>query len=236
MKPFGIAIDHEGNSWTTGSLNSTLAVIGLNGKVSEVIPSQDPNGRIQLSRPMGNASDSHGNIWVANSDFMDVPCPPSPTPNLAFATAPSIALFLHHPDRKPHVGSPFTGGGLTIPWGIAVAGHDTVWVASCGVPFTPTPLNPPWPAPNRVGNFCGVDTSKCPPTKREVGKAMSPDGTGYTSDALIRNTAVAIDPSGNVWLANNWKRGPILNNAGGNSIAVMVGAAGQVKTALIGNA
>ncbi|HEY7318464.1 MAG TPA: hypothetical protein VIE89_12890 [Candidatus Binatia bacterium] len=73
-----------------------------------------------------------------------------------------------------------------------------------------------------------------PPTKRGVGKAISPDGTGYTSDALIRNTAVAIDPSGNVWLANNWKRGPILNNPGGNSLAVMVGAAGPVKTPLIG--
>jgi len=234
MKPFGMAIDHEGNSWTTGSLNSTLAVIGPNGEVSEVIPPQDPNGRTQLSRPMGNASDSHGNIWVANSDFMDVPCPPSPTPNLASATAPSIALFLRDPVRQPSAGSPFTGGGLTIPWGIAVDGNDTVWVANFGFPFTPTDFNLPWPAPNRVSHFCGVDTSKCPPTKREVGKAISPDGTGYTSDVLIRNTAVAIDPSGNVWLANNWKRGPILNNPGGNSLAVMVGAAGPVKTPLIG--
>jgi hypothetical protein len=143
-------------------------------------------------------------------------------------------LFLRHPGRKPHVGSPFTGGGLTVPWGIAVDGNDTVWVANFGFPFTPTDFNLPWPAPNRVSHFCGVDTSKCPPTKREVGKAISPDGTGYTSDALIRNTAVAIDPSGNVCLANNWKRGPILNNPGGNSLAVMVGAAGPVKTPLIG--
>jgi hypothetical protein len=39
-----------------------------------------------------------------------------------------------------------------------------------------------------------------------------------------------------VWLANNWKRFPILNvvNPGGNSLAVMVGAAGPVKTPLIG--
>ena len=75
----------------------------------------------------------------------------------------------------------------------------------------PAASDPDWPAPNRVSHFCGVDTSKCPPTKRGVGKAISPDGTGYTSDALVRNTAVAIDPSGNVWLANNWKRFPILN-------------------------
>ncbi len=234
MKPFGIAIDHQSNSWVTGSLNSTLAVIGPDGKVLEVIPPQGPGGRTVLSRPMGVASDSRGNIWVANSDFMDVPCPPSPTPNLASATAPSIALFLRHPGRKPHVGAPFTGGGLTVPWGIAVDGNDTVWVANFGFPFTPTDFNLPWPAPNRISHFCGVDTSKCPPTKRGVGKAISPDGTGYTSDALIRITAVAIDPSGNVWLANNWKRAPVLNNPGGNSLAVMVGAAAPVKTPLIG--
>jgi hypothetical protein len=163
MKPFGIAIDHQGNVWVTGSRNNTLAVIGPEGKVLEVIPPVGPGGRIVLRRPMGNASDSRGNIWVANSDFMDVPCPPSPTPNLASATAPSIALFLRHPGRKPHVGAAFTGGGLTVPWGIAVDGNDTVWVANFGFPFTPTDFNLPWPAPNRVSHFCGVDTSKCPP-------------------------------------------------------------------------
>jgi hypothetical protein len=235
MKPFGIAIDHQGNAWVTGSRNSTQAVIGPDGKVIEVIPPVGPGGRTVLSRPMGNASDSRGNIWVSNSNFMDVPCPNTPTPDLGPATSPSIALFLRHPDRKPHAGSPFTGGGLTIPWGIAVDGNDTVWVANFGFAFSPQPPDPDWPAPNRVSHFCGVDPSKCPPTKRGVGKPISPD-TGYTSDALIRNTAVAIDPSGNVWLANNWKRFPIVNvvNPGGNSLAVMVGAAAPVKTPLIG--
>ena len=65
MKPFGIAIDHQGNAWVTGSRNDTLAVIGPDGKVLEVIPREGPDGRIVLRRPMGNASDSRGNIWVA---------------------------------------------------------------------------------------------------------------------------------------------------------------------------
>jgi hypothetical protein len=132
---------------------------------------------------------------------------------------------------------------LSLPWGIAVDGNDTVWVANFGFPFE---LRDPdhtssREQPNRVSHFCGVDTSKCPLTKSKcpltkqgVGVPISRDGTGYTSGALIRNTAVAIDLSGNVWLANNWKEIPIQRNPGGNSIAVLVGAAAPLKTPLIG--
>ena len=234
MKPFGIAIDQRGDAWVTGSFNSTLAVVGAEGRV-EVIAPQGPDGRTQLTRPMGIAADSRGNIWVANSDFMDVPCPPD-VPHLGSANAPSIALFLRNSARKPYPDSPFSGGGLTIPWGIAVDGNDTVWVANFGFPFD---LAHPedaaaWPAPNRVSHFCGADTAKCPPTKRGVGQAISPDGTGYTSDALDRNTGVSIDPSGNVWLVNNWKPSPRIGNPGENSIAVLVGAAAPLDTPLIG--
>jgi hypothetical protein len=230
MKPFGIAIDHKGNAWMAGSFNSTLAVVGPSGNVIDVIPPEDSNGITQLGRPMGVAADSKGNIWVANSDFMDVPCPPS-IPDLGDATAPSVALFQRHPSRKPYSGSPFTGGGITLPWGVAVDGNDTVWIANFGFPFDlANPENTEeWTSPNRVSHFCGVDTSKCPPTKQEVGKAISPDVTGYTSDALDRNTGIAIDPSGNVWLTNNWKPTPLLNNPGGNSIAVLIGVAAPVR-------
>ncbi len=235
MKPFGLAIDDQGNAWTAGNFNSTLAVIGPDGHVIEVIPSQGPDGRTQLSRPMGVAADSHGNIWVANSDWVDVPCPPT-QPDLGPGTDPSIALFLRGSDPQPHPDSPFTGGGLTVPWGIAVDGDDTVWVANFEFPFDLShPENiPPNQPLNRVSHFCGVDTSKCPPTKQRVGQPISPDGTGYTSDALDRNTGVSIDPSGNVWLANNWKKIPLVTNPGGNSIAVLIGAAAPLRTPLIG--
>jgi hypothetical protein len=122
-----------------------------------------------------------------------------------------------------------------MPWGITVDGNDTVWVANFGT--TPGFNDPdnlePSELLSRVSHFCGVDTSKCPPTKQGVGMPISPD-SGYTSNALIRNTGVVIDPSGNVWLTNNWKDIPLKINPGGNSIAVMVGAAGPVKTPLIG--
>jgi hypothetical protein len=233
MKPTGMAIDHRGNAWVTGNLNSTLAVLDSRGRRVEVIGPVDANGRTQIRRPVGVASDSHGNIWVANSDWLDGPCLGGP-PNLGPGTDPSVALFLHDPIRKPYKTSPFTGGGLTLPWGIAVDGNDTVWVANFAFPLDADDVDDPPIGPNRVSHFCGVDTEKCPLSKQEVGAAISPDGTGYISDALVRNTGLSIDPSGNVWLINNWKQIPIQGNPGGNSVAVMVGAAAPVKTPLIG--
>lgn len=172
MKPFGIAIDHQGNAWATGSRNSTLAVIGPRGNVIQVIPPEGPDGRTQLRRPMGLASDSRGNIWAANSDFADVPCPPAP-PDEGPATSPSIALYHRDPSRTPDVNSPFTGGGLTIPWGIAVDGNDTVWVANFGFPFDlANPEGAPtWPAPNRVSQFCA---STPPSVHRPSAKWVKP--------------------------------------------------------------
>lgn len=228
-KPFGIAIDQKGDAWVTGGLNSTLAVYGPKGNLVQTFDSKAGSGRTQLSRPLGVASDSHGNIWVANSDWLDPPCP-SGLPKPGAGTNPSIALFLNGSSRHPDHDSPFIGGGLTLPWGIAVDGNNTVWVANFGFPFDVKV----WPAPNRVSHFCGVDTWKCPPTKQRVGEAISPDKTGYTSNALDRVTGIAIDPSGNVWLVNNWKKAPLLNNPGQNSIVALVGAAAPVKTPLIG--
>jgi len=163
---------------------------------------------------------------VANSDWLDSPCPT----RLQIGTAenPSITLF-QGKHRKPYPGSPFTGGGLTLPWGIAVDGDDTVWVFNFGAATVGTSTD----IPTGISRFCGVDTKKCPPGMH-VGEPISPT-TGYRSDALERITGGQIDPSGNIWLTNNWKldANPFLNPFG-NAIVIAIGAAGPLKTPLIG--
>jgi sugar lactone lactonase YvrE len=233
MKPFGLAIDDLGRAWVSGSRNSTLGVVGPDGDLLAVIPSTNAAGETQLTRPMGVASDSQGNIWVSNSDYMDVPCPPE-EPEWGSGENPSVALFRRQPDGPALSGTTHTGGGVTIPWGNAVDGNDTLWVANFSFPFTLIPGSNDPIGPNRLSHFCGVDTAKCPPTKQMVGQAISPDGTGYVSEALARNTGVSIDPSGNVWLANNWTLRIDVLNPGGNSIAVLIGAAAPIRTPLIG--
>ena len=84
---------------------------------------------------------------------------------------------------------PFRGGGLTIAWGIAVDGDDNVWVANFGG--------------RRLSHFCGFESREVSARSQRPG-SRSPRTHGYAFDGLARNTAVAVDRSGNVWLANNW--------------------------------
>lgn len=109
---------------------------------------------------------------------------------------------------------------MTIPWGIAVDGADHVWVANFGG--------------RRLTELCGTRRKACPPGKRWVGAPISPEKTGYGFDGLVRNTGVAIDPSGNVWVANNWKNVPVQSNPGGYQVVAFIGLAAPIKTPLIG--
>jgi hypothetical protein len=226
IRPFGVAVDLEGNIWVNGNLSQKVYVLSPDGKLIDTIPAKSGNKTV-ISHPVGNAADTKGNIWIANSDWLVNPCPVNTT-DLGTAKNPSVTMF-QAKDHKPYRGSPFTGGGLTLPWGIAVDGNDTVWVFNFGSRTPPLPGR----IPNRISRFCGVSTEKCPPGMK-VGDPISPN-TGYQSDSLTRMTGGQIDPSGNIWLMNNWKLrvDPFLN-PGGNSIVIVVGAAGPLKTPLIG--
>jgi hypothetical protein len=225
IKPFGAVVDGNGNVWLANNRSNTVSVVSPDGRLIATIPGTF-QGRTVLSHPVGNAADIEGNVWVANSDWLDSPCPTRR--NLGTAENPSITLF-DKDTLAPHPGSPFTGGGLTLPWGIAVDGADTVWVFNFGA----VPVGTATDVPTGISRFCGVSTENCPPGLG-VGDPISPD-TGYRSDALERITGGQIDPSGNVWLTNNWKidANPI-RNPFGNAIVVAVGAAVPIRTPLIG--
>lgn len=225
MKPFGAVVDLDGNVWINNNRSNTISIVSPRGQLIETLPGL-VHGKTVLSHPVGNAADSKGNIWVANSDWLDSPCPTRG--NLGSAENPSITLY-QMATRQPYPGSPFTGGGLTLPWGIAVDGNDTVWVFNFGV----EPVLTPTEIPTGISRFCGMTTHKCP-RGLKVGDPISPY-TGYRSDALERITGGQIDPSGNIWLTNNWKRdaNPV-QNPFGNAIVIAIGAAGPINTPLIG--
>jgi hypothetical protein len=113
------------------------------------------------------------------------------------------------------------------PWGIAIDGNDNVWVANA--------------TGRSVTHLCGARPENCPPGTK-TGDPISPPG-GYIGGLQII-TDVAIDPAGNVWVANNWDRpdegfkkvpAPAQSTRfGGNGTVVFFGLAKPVRTPLIG--
>jgi hypothetical protein len=248
-KAFDVAIDHRGHAWITA--NGTSNVVEINRNFNVVSNLTDG-----FDLPMGIASDSLGNMWVANAGLPNPPCPPAlgedPTNETGddggenkHAAVTLIDTTGKEPkeigddggkNKRAAVTLIDTTGkepkvikfgklegnldGLRWPWGIAVDGADNVWVANF--------------AGQRIMHLCGAENATCPLGK-STGDPLSPD-SGYFNNALQRITAVQIDPSGNVWMTNNW----ILDafrfpeNPGGKEVAVFIGLAKPVKTPLIG--
>jgi sugar lactone lactonase YvrE len=224
IKPFDIAIDVDGNAWVTGNESNSVIAFDTDGNLIRSVTGKLAKGAGIIS-PMGVASDSLGNIWVSNSGIVRAPCdgtdPPTWIQVLELSLAAEFSgknasVTLINADGDP-VG-PFKGGGLLIPWGIAVDGNDNVWVANF--------------QGKAVSQLCGAAPQNCPPGF-ETGDPISPGG-GYFFDGLKRNTAVQIDPSGNVWLTNNWEIIADPENPGGHELVVFIGLAKPIQTPLIG--
>jgi hypothetical protein len=215
-KPFDIAIDAGGNAWISD--NSDNSVLKLAPDGSLIVTSSGPETGIKA--PLGVAVDSLGNVWISNSGVVDLPCPDQEAsqengdfiPDLGGASVTQL-----NSDGVPVGPQPYKGGGILLPWGIAVDGNDNIWVANF--------------AGQRVSELCGAKPENCPP-EYQTGQPIAPKG--YYSNALVRNTGVSIDPSGNVWLANNWLIDPVQTNPGGDGLVVLIGLAAPVKTPLIG--
>jgi hypothetical protein len=208
-KPFDIAFNGRGQAFVTGVGNSAVGMLNANGSIAK--PAITQGG---INKPMGIAADSRGNMWVANSGLIDVPCP---TANVMLGSLGGTLSLISH-DGVASSKSPFRGGGLTVPWGIAVDGNDNVWVVNF--------------FGKRLSQFCGGRPANCPAGKR-TGDPIS-GRRGYGFNGLVRNTGVAIDPSGNAWVTNNWKIASIQTNPGGFEMVAFIGVAGPLKTPLIG--
>ena len=223
VRPFGVTIAPDHRVWVASNNNATIVPFNPDGSVDlDDVVAGEP-----INQPMGVASDSNGNIWVANSGAVRPPCGTGQNDTMlsdedAVAESPidgaSATVIMANGDLHT-----FTGGGIFMPWGIAVDGNNDVWVANFAGPHS-----------GLVGlaHLCGVDSPSCP--DGQFGDPLAPE-KGYTSDGLQRITGVSIDPSGNVWAVNNWLRDINLDNPGGHQLVVFIGLAAPVKTPLIGS-
>jgi hypothetical protein len=249
--PFHLAVDQQDRIWVSNGGSDTVTRF----------PASDPGKAEQIKvgyGPRAIAIDSLGNAWVANTighpdireklAFVEEKLK-SKVENLVEGSeskadrAARIAkmwidlydIMAKYPggdvsmvQTDGTVLPPFDGGKSIIgPWGIAIDGNDHVWVANA--------------FGRSVTELCGARPENCPPGAK-TGDPISPPG-GYIGGLQII-TDVAIDPAGNVWVANNWDRpdegfkhvpDPALSTRfGGNGTVVFFGLAKPVKTPLIG--
>jgi DNA-binding beta-propeller fold protein YncE len=249
--PFHLAVDQQDRIWVTNGGSNTLTRF----------PASDPGKAEQIKvgyGPHGVAIDSLGNAWVANSighpgtremlALVEEKLK-SKVENLVEGSAskadraakiakmwidlyellakyPGGDVSIVRPDGT--VLPPFDGGKSIIgPWGIAIDGNDNVWVANA--------------FGHSVTHLCGARPENCPPGMK-TGNPISPPGGHIGGLQII--TDVAIDPAGNLWVANNWdmpeqgfKEAPepaLSTRFGGNGTVVFFGVAKPVRTPLIG--
>jgi streptogramin lyase len=238
---FHLAIDQQDRIWITSAVGDTVTRFPASdpGKV-EVFPTGGHSGK-------GMAIDSQGNAWITNTlgtgldlsmklklielkltgqmsqlhrvlyDYLNA------NPSLG-----SISML--RPDGTPAPGSPFHAGGTWGSWGVVIDGNDQVWSSNF--------------AGASITHLCGVRTETCPPGMK-TGDPISPPG-GYVGGGMQFLTDIAIDPAGNVWVADNWQRpqscfAPYANEAystlcGGNGLTVFYGMAKPVRAPQIGPA
>lgn len=222
-------------------------------------PASDPGNAVEFEvgySPHAIAIDSKGNAWVANSIGH-----PGTMEKLAFikekfeAKLSSLKGSMSDEERAAKgwidlfsIAAKYPGGDVSMiradgtvlgpfdagksmngAWGVSIDGNDNVWVSNS--------------MSHTITHLCGVRTDTCPPGLA-TGDPISPAG-GYV-DGLQTITGIALDPAGNVWVANSWNNTDIgfsevpdearSTHFAANTTVVFFGLAKPVRTPLIGPA
>ncbi|HMO00301.1 MAG TPA: hypothetical protein PKD59_12890 [Miltoncostaeaceae bacterium] len=235
--PQGIAVDQRGNVWIANHVGGTVTMYpGGDPRQARVITGGG------LFKPFAVEVDGRGNVWVGNGAIdADVKgsltrISPDGQPTGPFVidrmrspqgiaidsggdlwVASLVDQTINRIGPSGRLKARFRAPGMFGPWGVAIDGDDNVWVASF---------------PGRtLTQLCGRRVASCPPGSR-TGDVLSPPLTGFTNGGLQHLTAVQIDQSGNVWVANNWAN--VVPTVGGDGLVEFIGAAAPVATPLIG--
>ena len=205
--PLAIAIDVSGDAWVANYSGASVTEFSPTGTVLS-----GANGYAAGGNPYSLAFDPSGNVWVANSAL------------LTHNTMPFSVSELNPTTGANVTGSPFTGGGLNTPEGVAIDVAGNAWIANLGAYATEISSTGTLTAYNNPGPLTGIE----PPTVAidNAGNKWFADDYGSTSygwflteltgsgAGFVDNTynasgtpllqsSAAIDGSGNVWVTSS---------------------------------
>lgn len=226
-----LAVDGSANIWIanrpSGSGKGSVSEFSSTG----VAQSNSPITTGGLNNPMGVAVDGSGNVWVANSGIAGIS--EFSSAGIANANSPIGTGYTIYPNAiaidssggvwvtttySSSIGklsngsttiSVLTGGGLSAPNAIAIDGAGNVWVTNS--------------APYNSGSY-GISEFNSSGTA--ITGASGYLGGPNTGFALRPPGGIAVDGSGNLWVAN-WVRN------GGDYISEFVGVAAPVITPIV---
>ena len=240
--PFHLAIDQQNRIWVTNALG---------GHVTR-FPASDPSKAEKFDSGWSGSGlniDSQGNVWITNrlgnsfrggfimAELLEKALTGgNPDPDLTRAMSRQTAsdggsVTLLRPDGSQYPGSPFKAGGLPGPWAVVVDGNDNVWISNFAMPNSP------------ITQLCGIRTENCPPGFKTGDEIAPPNG--YVGGGLQMQTDLAISPSGDVWVMNNWQDidscfgvpdEVLSTRCGGQGVVIFFGMAKPVRAPQIGPA
>jgi hypothetical protein len=240
--PFHLAIDQQNRIWVSNAMLRHVTRF----------PASDPSKVDKFDSGWSGSGlniDSQGNVWVTNrlgnsyrrgvlmAEMLEKALTGgNPDPDLTQAMSKQTgadggSVSLLRPDGSHYPGSPFTAGGLPGPWAVVVDGNDNVWISNFAMPNSP------------ITHLCGVRTENCPPGFK-TGDQIGPPN-GYVGGGLQMQTDLALSPSGDVWVMNNWQDIDSCfgvpdearsTRCGGQGVTVFFGMAKPVRAPQIGPA
>ena len=191
--PLDLAIDTLGNVWIA---NNAGAINGGGGNGNSNVTELDQNGS-PLSGPSGFAAgnltsavgvaiDLNGLVWVSDNGGDSI---------LELCGSTTAACPSHSPSYNTGdiISNPsYTGGGINNPALIAIDSLNLVWVANNGFGRG---------TDSSLSELCGSTVANCPAGAQTTGDPIS-GANGYGGGGLLAPLFVAVDRTGNIWVAN----------------------------------
>jgi hypothetical protein len=207
LRPEYMAIDMSGNLWATDGGDQATTVVQLSG-ITPCTPSSGTPGFCTVTQ--SGAQNLYTTISQGSPDAPDGVA--AGVGGIWYANRSSNSLtFLSLTGPTVNSGTNYAPtGGFSAPKFVAVDGAGNVWTASNNV-------TSPTDGVSEISST-GVLLSPVP-----VSPATSP--VGFTHVGLSDAAGVAVDPSGNVWVAND-----IASGTDANSVFELVGAGAPTVT------